>query len=312
MSEPASLSLQAAAVRLLLEVLELPEPVLAAAAIQHEPELADELTTHTLLVHHDFEEVTASTADDSDVPVALNWSERSGTLSYFSGSAGHTLVEKESIRRWRVDFDAVLAAATAALDLQKADRPFELVESLLWEVGAVKLDRRRPRTPIWFARRLWDVSVRQDVQEAARRRPHLQQRLLLTSSRSERIGTVHIPGFVTVALEDVIARPTSLAVDADILAARLTQAPSTGVSGPIALSPDGRQLRINGGAPLAFRSAAHIAAIERLVKAYQTGQRVRATELTHHGSLSRLFGAKRWSELMPYLKSINGLWGFEP
>lgn len=304
--------LSAGAINLLLELLEQLEPILSGAAAELEPTLKDQLIGSEFLVHYDFEHVTTSIADHDDTPVSLTWSEQRGSLTYFGGTAGQFAVDQERLRRWQVAVDTVLKVATVDFDLQARDTPFNLIDGILWEIGDARLNMRRPRTPIWFARRLWDISVQEQVRDLARARPSSRLRVILTSSRAARIRDFSVPGATLVSLTDALKRPNQLVVDPDILGSRLGTAPEPDVAGPISLSPDGKTLRINGGPPIPFRSEPQVAAIRSLADAYRTGVGVPASELTVHGSLRRLFGASKWEMLSPYLKSVNGLWSFKP
>jgi hypothetical protein len=85
---------------------------------------------------------------------------------------------------------------------------------------------------------------------------------------------------------------------------------------PLDLSPDGRRLVINGTVSIDFKSHGHIAIIGHLVVGYREGKRFQARELLEEANLGvttlrRVFGAKKWALLEPYLKSQNGLWGFD-
>jgi hypothetical protein len=87
------------------------------------------------------------------------------------------------------------------------------------------------------------------------------------------------------------------------------------VDSAIDLSPDGTRLTINGDIVIPFRSPKHIGIIRTLVTCHKEGKGIRAEDLLTKagsgvGSLQRAFGAKKWKELSPYLKSRNGLWGF--
>lgn len=304
--------LSAGAISLLLELLEQPEPILSGAAAELEPTLTDQLIACELLVHYDFEHVTTSMTDYDDVPVSLTWSEQLGSLTYFSGSAGLITVDQEKLRRWRVAVDRMLGSAIVDFDLQVGRNPYPLIDGLLWEIGDARLSKHRPRTPIWFARRLWDNSVQEQVSNFARVRPSTRQRVILTSSRAGRFHGFNVPGSMLVSLTDVLVRPNQLVVDVEILSSRLGMAPELDVAGPISLSPDGKTLRINGGPPVQFRSVPQIAAIRRLTDAFRTGVGVPVSDLTDHGSPRRMFGASKWKVLGPHLKSVNGLWSFDP
>ena len=93
--------------------------------------------------------------------------------------------------------------------------------------------------------------------------------------------------------------------------------PLPDINAPIWLSPDGRKLIINGKVTVNFRSEKHITIIRRLVEGYHAGERYRAQVLLDEAqagamTLRKAFGDRIWAFLSPYLKSENGLWGFQP
>ncbi|MDI3307828.1 MAG: hypothetical protein QJR07_12070 [Acetobacteraceae bacterium] len=304
-------SLDAEAVDLLLQVLELKEPLLSGAAAGLSPRPAAVLMAAGLLVPHGHEDVSASLADHEDTPVSLIWSEAHGGFAYFSPAVGLVPVPEEQLVRYRVDLTGMLDAVAEKLDRPSSRPAFPLVDGVLWEIGEVRLGRRPARVPLWFARRLGDPAVRGQVADAACARPHNRLRVVLTSTRRARLTDVIIPGAVVMALRDVLDAPERLAVSPDILDARLRGVPPV-VAGPRVLSPDGTKLSINGGDPILFRSEAQKDAIRKLVDAFYAGTRLRARDLTHHHSLQTFFGKAKWSRLAPFLKSDGGLWGFEP
>lgn len=310
MSEPRP-PLDAEAVDLLLQVLELRDPVLCGPAAELHPRAAAVLVAAGLLVPHGHEDVSASQADHEDTPVSLIWSEADGGLAYFSPAVGLVPVPQERLVRYRVNVAMMLDAMTEGLDRPGNRAAFPIVEGVLWEIGEVRLGRRTARVPLWFARRLGDPAIRRTVADAARARPHGRLRVILTSTRPSRAAGVVIPGVTVVGLRDVLAAPDDLAVSPDILGARLGGVPPV-AAGPLVLSPDGTKLSINGGAPILFRSEAQREAVKKLVDAFYAGTRLRARELTQHHSLQTFFGKEKWSRLAAYLKSDGGLWGFEP
>ena len=184
------------------------------------------------------------------------------------------------------------------MDLSRAV-PVELVNGVLWELGDARLSRLAARVPAWFARRLWERAAQAEVLEFARRRPHLRQRVVLTSTRFARVRDFVLPGAAVVFIHDVLERPESLVISAEILSARLSGvAPSTEV-GPIAVSADGRQLRINGGHPILFHSERQIGAIRRLVEAYRRGERLRVRDFTQDRSPSQFLAARSRGYSLP-------------
>ena len=169
--------------------------------------------------------------------------------------------------------------------------------------------------PIWFARRLSSRAVWANVAEAAQRRPTTRLRILLTSTPIVRLHESALPGHVIVSVSDAIDFE-DMAVRADVLAALLDGTSAVSVDVPLYLSPTGQQLIVHGNIAIGFKSEIHVAILRRLVEGYQDGKRHTARELLDHAqssakTLRQAFGSKRWAELEPYLKSRNGLWGFE-
>jgi hypothetical protein len=304
-------ALDAEASDLLLEILELRRPLLSGAAAELQPHPASMLVSTGLLVPHDYEEVSASLADHADMPVSLTWSDQHGGLAYFSPAVGPVRVPDERLARHVVDIPAALRTFMAEMDLRRGWQPHALIDDVLWEVGDVRLEKRPARLPIWFARRLFDPAIVREVIDAATARPHSVQRVILTSTRTSRLGSVAVPGAAVVALADVRASFTGLSVSPAILGARLRGVPAP-AQGPLVLSDDGTLLTINGSVQISFKSEAMITAIRRLVSAFQNNKRVPIRDLTDHGSLARLFGGKRWALLQPYINSVKRILGFQP
>ncbi|MFT8245545.1 hypothetical protein [Roseomonas sp. BN140053] len=305
-------TLTSGAVALLLTLLEQRELFISGAAAEMHPDEVPLLVSAGLLVPDGHEDVAAVPGDDDDVPVSLFWSDTLGGLASFSPTSGPVLVPPERLLRRRVDVAVALAAIAAELDLPARWQPTVQVEGLAWELGEARLGRRAHKQPIWFVRRLGGREVRRRVETAIAARPHPHLCILLTSTRREGLEEVAFPGTQIVSVRDVLANSDALAISPGILEARLGGVTTPTSISPVDLSPDGRVLVINGGEPMVFRSPQHIAAIGKLVAAYHAGRRLRASDLTDLRGLDRLFGAKRWKELSPYLKTRDGGWGFEP
>lgn len=304
--EPPRLS--AEAVALLLEVLDLEEPYLSGAVAEMSPGPVCMLRASALLVPHGHETVSASLADHDDAPVTLIRSERAAGLAYFSPSGGLIAVPAARLTRHRVEISNTLAAIGADLALPSARTPRPLIEGLLWEMGDARLGKRAVRVQIWFARRLWHAGVRAQVSAALQARPYPRDVIILCSSRAARLREVTLPGTILVPIRDVLAADDNLAVSGEILDARMRGVAVAVSPAEVDLSPDGTQLRIGGGEPIFFRSDDQIATIRKLVQAYHAGTGVPIGELTHHGSLRRLFGGEKWALLQPHVKAVNRLW----
>jgi len=147
-------------------------------------------------------------------------------------------------------------------------------------------------------------------------RPAPRLRVILSSTPSHRFPDETIAGHLLVAVRDVIDFASGLAINPDILAARLDGSLAPDIGEALYLSPDGKQLVINGTVTIRFRSDHHIAIIRKLVTGFREGKRSTARELLDNAqsssdTLRQAFGTKKWARINPYLKSRNGLWGFE-
>lgn len=305
-----------AALDVLLSVVETPEAVISGAVLaDYFDEAAKPLVEAGLLKPHDQEAATASLVDHDDVPVTVSQSPDKGGLGYFSPGAGWVSVANDRLARFRVEFPVLLARLMVQADVSSRAGPVALVPNLLWEIGDVRLGRRTERVSIWFGRRLHDPTVWQQIVNAAMLRPAARMRVLLTSTSSDRLSSP-LPRHMLVSVRDVIDYTTGLAVHPAILASRLDGTCRPNIDDAIDLSPDGTRLTINGDIVITFRSPKHIEIIRTLVTCHKEGKGIRAEDLLTKagsgvGSLQRAFGTKKWKELSPYLKSRNGLWGFE-
>jgi len=249
--------------------------------------------------------------------VDVEWSEDLGSYAYFSGLSGWVTVPEEDLRVYAVDLPVFLQQLVVGLDLPPRTKHAPLIEDILWDIGDIRLKGRTRRLPTWFAKRLNVSSVQEQVADIAKRRPADGLRLLLTSTRQDRLQKIRLPGHLIVSVHDVLGRAAGLAIEPDILAARVDQVPLPDINAPIWLSPDGRKLIINGKVTVNFRSEKHITIIRRLVEGYHVGERYRAQVLLDEAqagamTLRKAFGDRIWAVLSPYLKSENGLWGFQP
>lgn len=269
-----------------------------------------------LLVRNGDDTMTTSLVDHDDEPVPLIWSPNDGSHGYFSNAAGWVKVAPQQTALFRLDMMAVIARLTAQFDLVARHGPIMLSPDLLWEIGDVRLGRRAERMPVWFARRLADEAVATKVSEVAKSRPVPRTRIVLTTTPSRLIKLASVPGQVVVNFRDLIDFNDGLAVHPEMLGARLDGAHPSDPTEVLNLSPDGKRLSILGGEPVSFKTDIQIKIIRALVAGHKEGRRYSAEELltaagSGSGSLRRTFGNAKWAHLESYLKSNNGLWGFE-
>ena len=302
---------------LLLNIVETPDAVIAGSVLSdYYGAISGPLLEAGLLKPDGHEPVAVSSANHDDLPVTVSSTPGGGGLGYFSPSAGWVTVPDERMRRFRVDFAAVIARLMQQAEWPSRVGPVSLVPNLLWEIGDVRLGRRTQRVSIWFGRRLHDPVAWRQVVNAARSRPAAHLRILLTSTRAHRLPDDPLPRHLVVGVRDVIDFGTGMSVHSDILAARLDGSHRPNVEAAIDLSPDGTRLTINGNVSVDFKTNIQIAIIRKLVAGHKEGKRFTVRDLLTEGSsgstgLRRAFGSKKWSILQPHLKSHNGLWGFE-
>lgn len=260
---------------------------------------------------------TTDMDDYEDIPVAVEWNPDLEAYAYFSGKSGWVIVPEEEMRIYAIKMAQFFELLFGAIDRGQPKVPRAMIDDTLWDVGDIRLNGRARRLPTWFAKRLDFPAVRAEVAEFARRRPADGLRLLLTSTRQERLKKFRLPGHLIVSVHDVLDLAGGLAIEPDVLAARVDQVPLPDINAPIWLSPDGRKLIINGKVTVNFRSEKHITIVRRLVEGYHSGERYRAQILLDEAqasamTLRKAFGDRIWAQLSPYLKSENGLWGFQP
>ena len=260
--------------------------------------------------------VTTSMVDHDDEPVPLIRSPDDGSHGYFSPNAGWVKVRPEQTALYRLEMPALLSRLTTQFDLASRFGPIALIPNLLWEIGDVRLGRRAERVPVWFARRLSNEAVANQVADAARARPAPRMRILLTTTRTSQLKLPATSGQMVADVRDVVDFADGLAIHPDILAARLDGTHRPDPAEPLNLSPDGKRLIILGGAPISFKTDIQIKILRLLVEGFRANKRYSAEELltdagSGSGSLRRTFGTVKWAQLSPHLKSTNGLWTFE-
>ena len=304
-------------VDLLFNIVETLNGTISGAVLaDHFGSQAGQLISAKLLEGCGSQLATTSMADHDDSPVSLTWSAEHNGYGYFSASAGWVAVPDERLAVFRVNFPTLLAQMIAELDVASRAGAMALVPELLWEMGDARIGRRSHRVPIWFGRCLHDQKIRRQVKDAASRRPSTHIRVLLTSTPSARLPDEPLPGHLIVSVRDVVDFGGGLAVRPDILVARLDGVHRPDIREAVHLSASGQQLTINGTVTIAFKADTHIKIIRKLVQGFKDGKRFSARDLLDDAqssatTLRQAFGTRRWLELEPYLKSLNGLWGFE-
>lgn len=302
---------------LLLHLLEQSRPVITAAALEEcLPGARPSLVAVGALELHGTARSTIVAGDDG--PRFRDLSPQSGRNAngYFDAADGSVAVALDDQRLLRISLPWWLAWLASSLGLTNSSQPTELVPGSAWDVGDLWISGRR-KIPVLFARRLRRDETRQALLAAVQKRTGRSGGLILTSSRNPPQLTDAGPRFAVTPIFGVLTNDAdTFALDRHlVLSPYLPASTAASPTEPLYLSPDGRRLVING-VEMTVTSEMHVAIVQLIVAAHRAGQRVRARDVlakvdSAATTFRQAFGPKKWAELKPYLKSQNGLWGFD-
>ena len=257
------------AVDLVLSVVETPSVIITSEVLDGYYALAgDALKASGLLEPSGEQRTLASLVDHDDEPVDLLWSGEHMSYGYFSPAAGWVTVPNAKLSSFRVNFEKLIEQVIGRLDCTKQSPAVVLIPDLLWEIGEVRLQGRSKRVPVWIARRLADPAVWGQFVDTVRLRPAPGLRLVLTLTSANRLPAhIHL-GHELIAVRD-IADSTGLAVDPDLLAARIGSGAQQG-DALISMAADGAAITVRGQR-YAFPGSKQRTIIRQLYAAWATG-----------------------------------------
>jgi hypothetical protein len=302
------MAISSKALCLLLNLLEAREFKFTHEALCYHGSAGEELIRSKLLAPcgHD---LAATLDEDENRPVAVAFEDRG--LGYHDPASGWTSVDQATLRLFRPQIDRMFQMLLGGELRRHHAGLLEIEPAWIWELGSAYLIKSKP-TSVWFARRLGCTESLERLVATLQRRPAGGLRLILTSTRNERLSATQLPGASIIPVHDVLSASTPAEIDVDILKARYTGKPADVISSPLHLSQDGRVLTIHGETVIRFRGDIQMKIVRLLVDAYHKGRGLRAEDLltksrSAAGSLDQAFGQK-WKELKPFLKSEGGLW----
>lgn len=182
---------------------------------------ADSLIDSGLLAEDGIIPIVVMMDDYEDEPVAAEWSPEHKAYGYREKSGRWVEADHRDIAAYKVDFARAVAGMLVQFDRAGSPPPRTLVEGCLLDLGVIRLAGTENPLQVWFARCLGNPGVWQKVAGFIERRPPVGPRIILTSTRGERIPPSPNRRDVIVAVSDVLAGHGSLAISPEILSARV-------------------------------------------------------------------------------------------
>ncbi|MBB4267624.1 hypothetical protein [Roseospira visakhapatnamensis] len=153
--------------------------------------------------------------------------------------------EEASLRQiYALDMQLLGRRVVAGLDCSLAGDPVPYLDGTVLDFGMARLPRRRSQVGIWLARGLSDTRRDGAFRDLAGRRPSPGLRLVIALDPNDHSAPAFLRGHDFVALGDVVDHEDGLAVDPEILSARLLKGPDH--KGPVWVSGDGGVLIVHG------------------------------------------------------------------
>lgn len=306
-----------AAQELLLALLEARELLVTRRAlVNYHGKLGEALVASGLLEPAGYEKAVVA-SDEDDSPIYKVSVDTGGQeLGYFSSLRGWVPVQQEALQRYRLRVDDIVQMLVGG-DLRSPTKGIvELVADFVWEIGLLRIVKTA-LTPVWFARRLSDSTIRDELRAANARQPASTRRLVLTSTPHDRLpAAFDLEGSTVLSIADILNLYTPMRIDLGRLAARFAGKAAAPATEPLHLSTDGSTLTILG-AEIVFGGDNQRSAIRLLVAAYRDDRGVNAAKLLEQagfGPSVRTFPQafrKQWGELRHYLKPRDKKWRFE-
>ena len=215
-------SLTKQAVDLLLRVMETRTVKVQAATLRHvAPRATDELLGARLLVASGHIPVVTAMDNFEDEPIPADWCAERRQYGYTNSVGRWVAVDAAEIAALAVDYQRVFAKMLVGFERVSPARPVSLINGVAWDIGSIRLMAANSPVPVWFARRLGDPEVWSSLDVLFERRPPDEARVVLTSTRGDRIPNTANRRNVVVSVSDVVESAGKLAISPHALGARV-------------------------------------------------------------------------------------------
>jgi hypothetical protein len=203
---------------LLLRLLEQSRPVIAAAALEELPSAVRSTLIHAgALQRHGAGRAAFVAGDHGPAFRDLSWQADQSAYGYFDPSDGSVVIAPKAQMLFRVALPWWLAWLAASLTLTNSGQPIELVPTSAWDIGDLRITRRR-NIPVLFVRRLHRDATLKALREALQKRAGRSGGLILTSSRNPLRQDVAFRSFVVVPISEAMTNDSQVfAIDRALL-----------------------------------------------------------------------------------------------
>lgn len=302
----------------LLVLLEQPRAIIAGAAMDDlDPDIGKELRANGSLRPLSVARSIQVIDDDGVTTRDLSWAPGVERYAYFDAVDGWVAPDPEVLMVYRFDSGWWLAWLADQLALENAGKPTELVPDHAWDLGDIRISRKR-KAPLLFVRRLYAEDVRSALIAALDRRSGRSGGILLTTTRhaleaSTLPGSHRLMAMVDNLTSDAISFRLNLALIQGLFLGRAAEAMGTP---PLNLSLECATLTIHGDV-LHIRGEVQQSIVKQLVDAFQLGKRLRTADVLEKAqssadSLAKAFrGSPNWPTLRRHLRQEQGFCWFD-
>jgi len=215
-------SLSKRAIDLLLLVMETRAAKVQAATLrQVAPRATDQLLGIKLLVASGHIPVITAMDDFEDEPIPAEWCAERRQYGYHNNVGRWVSVDADELAALAVDYQLLFTKMLISFERAAAARPTSLIDGIVWDLGTIRLTGAKSPVPVWFVRRLSDPAVWQSIEGLLARRQPDGVRVILTSTRGDRIPITANKRNIIVSIADVSSAPGKLAISPQAVGMRV-------------------------------------------------------------------------------------------
>ena len=240
----------------------------SAMALAHMRDAGRVLMDAGLLVQRGGAMSVVAEDDLDDSPISVIVHPVTGQHGHLGNATWQDERASERRRVYALDMAAVARRVVARLNCSLGKDPVPYLDGAVLDFGTARLPNRTARVGIWVVRGLTGPRAFEQFRQLAARRPSEGLRLVISLDPAEGLRRSILKGHEIVPLEDVVDHEDGVAVNPDILSARLLTGPSE--VGPVWVSGDGAILIVHGER-FEFKGTKQKAAVLMMAEAFIAG-----------------------------------------